>query len=121
MSLVAQNRCTINIPFINKQNRHMMLAKLHKKDNRTIVSVCDKELLGQLFEENGKQLDLRGDFYKGEERDVQEIGDLMRNADGVNLVGEEAIALGLQEGVIDKEQVMKVKGIQHAQAALIHE
>jgi hypothetical protein len=98
-----------------------MLVKLHKKDHRTIVAVCDKELLGQLFEENGKQIDLRGDFYKGEEKSVQEIGDLMRNADGVNLVGDESIALGLQEGVIDQEQVMKVKGIQHAQAALIHD
>ncbi len=98
----------------------MMLVKLHKKESRTIISVCDKELLGQLFEENGKQLDLRGDFYKGEERDVQEIGDLMRNADGINLVGDKSITLGIQEGVIDTEQVMKVKGIPHAQAALIH-
>lgn len=98
----------------------MMLVKLHKKEGRTIVSVCDKKLFGQLFEENGKQLDLRGDFYKGEERDVQEIGDLMRNADGVNLVGDESIALGLQEGVIDTEQVMKVKDVPYAQAALIH-
>ncbi len=99
----------------------MMLVKLHRKEHRTIVSVCDKELLGQVFEENGKQLDLRGDFYKGEERSVQEIGDLIRNADGVNLVGDEAIALGLQEDVIDKEHVIKIKGIPHAQAALIHE
>lgn len=98
-----------------------MLVKLHKKEHRTIVSVCDKELLGQLFEENGKQLDLRGDFYKGEERSASEIGDLIRNSDGVNLVGEEAIALGLQEGAIDKEHVMKVKGIPHAQAILIHD
>jgi hypothetical protein len=99
----------------------MMLVKLHKKDKRTIVAVCDKDLIGKLLEESGKQLDLRSDFYKGEERSVQEIGDLMRNADGVNLVGEEAIALGLQEGVIEKEQVMKVKGIPHAQAVLIHD
>jgi hypothetical protein len=97
----------------------MMLVKLHKKESRTIISVCDKELLGQLFEENGKQLDLRGDFYKGEEKSVQEIGDLMRNADGVNLAGDESVELGLQEGVIDKEHVMKVKNIPHAQAALI--
>ncbi len=98
-----------------------MLVKIHRKESRTIVAVCDKQLLGQLLEENGKQLDLRGDFYKGDERDTEEIGDIIRNADGVNLVGEEAVALGLQEGVIEKEHVMKVKGIPHAQAVLIHE
>jgi hypothetical protein len=98
-----------------------LLVKLHKKENRTIIAVCDTKLMGQLLEENGKQLDLRGEFYKGEEKDTEEIGDLIRNSDGVNLVGEEAIKLGLQEGVIDKEHVITIKGIPHAQAILIHE
>ncbi len=98
-----------------------MLVKIHKKEHRTIVAVCDKQLLGTLIEENGKQLDLRGDFYKGEERDTTEIGDLIRNADGVNLVGEEAVALGLQEGVIEKEHIITIKGVPHAQAVLMHD
>ena len=98
-----------------------MLVKIHKKENRTIIAVCDSKLIGQILEENGKQLDLRGDFFKGEERDTAEIGDLIRNADSVNLVGEEAVALGLQEGVIEKEHVATIKGIPHAQAVLIHD
>ena len=103
------------------EKQNMMLVKVHKKENRTIISVCDKQLLGQLIEENGKQLDLRGEFYKGEERDVQEIGDLMRNANGINLVGKEAIELGIQEGVIEKENVLTIKGVPHAQAVLVHD
>ncbi len=99
----------------------MMLVRVHRKEHRAIISVCDKELLGQLFEENGKQLDITGDFYKGSEKDIQEIGDLMRNSDGVNLVGKESIELGLQEGVIEQKQVLTIKGIPHAQAVLIHE
>ncbi|MCX6708164.1 MAG: DUF424 family protein [Candidatus Woesearchaeota archaeon] len=98
-----------------------MLVKIHKKESRTIIAVCDKDLLGKLFEENGKQLDLRGEFYKGEELEIEEIGDLIRNADGVNLVGQEAINLGLQEGVIGQENIIIIKGIPHAQAILIHE
>ena len=99
----------------------MMLVKIHKKDNRTIVSVCDKDILGKLLEENGKQLDLRGEFYKGEEKSIEETGDLIRNADGVNLVGKEAVNLGLQEGVIGTENIITIKGIPHAQAILIQE
>ena len=98
-----------------------MLVKVHKKENRTIVAVCDKQLLGQLIEEDGKQLDLRGDFYKGEEKEAEEIGDLIRNADGVNLVGEEAVNLGLQEEVVEKEHIIKIKGIPHAQATLMQD
>ena len=98
-----------------------LIVKIHKKENRTIVAVCDKDLLGQLFEENGKQLDLRSDFYNGEERDVQEIGDIMRNADAVNLVGKNAVKLGIDEGVIEDSHVITIKGIPHAQAVMMHE
>jgi len=97
------------------------IVKVHKKDNRTIVAVCDKELLGRLIEENGKQIDLTGEFYKGEELNAQETMDLIRNADVVNLVGEESIALGLEEDVIEEGNVIRISGVPHAQAILIHD
>lgn len=98
-----------------------MIVKIHKRDGRTIVAVCDNKLLGQKFEENGKQLDLTGDFYRGETSSPVEIGDLIRNADGVNLVGEESVKLGLEEGIIDEEQVLRIAGIPNAQAIVVHE
>lgn len=97
-----------------------MIVKVHKRDDRTIVAVCDDNLLGQKFEEDGKQLDLTGEFYKGDVRSNKETGDLVRNADMVNLVGEESVKLGLEEGIIEEEQIMRVKGIPHAQAMIMH-
>ena len=96
-----------------------LIVKIHKKSGRALIAVCDSNLLGRLFEENGKQLDLSSDFYKGEERDPVEIGDLIRNADMVNLVGEESIKLGLQEEVIEESHILKIDGVPHAQAVLI--
>ena len=97
----------------------VLLVRMHKKEGRTVVAVCDKELLGKLIEDGKRQLDLTSDFYKGVEMPRAELGDLVRNADGVNLVGKEAVQLGLDEGVIEKEQVMLVKGVPHAHAALV--
>ena len=99
-----------------------MIAKAHKNpDGKIVVAVCDSELLGKKYEEDQKQLDLASDFYKGEEQEDAAIGDLMRNADAVNLVGEKSVNLGVQEGVIDEEHVKKVAGIPYAQAAIIRE
>lgn len=98
-----------------------MLVKHHSKNGRDIVAVCDKELIDKKFEENGKQLDLTSEFYKGEEKDETEIGDIIRNADIINLVGKRAVDLGLAEEVISKENVITIKGIPHAQAVLIQE
>jgi len=98
-----------------------MIVKVHKKENRTGVAVCDKDLLGQLIEEDGKQIDLTGEFYNGNELTLQETGDLIRNADVLNLVGEEAVKLALDEGLIEEEHIIRIKGVPHAQAVLIHD
>ncbi len=99
----------------------MMLVKIHKREGRTIVAVCDADLIGRKFAEGDRQLDLASDFYKGEEREEKEVGDLIRNADIVNLVGPEAVKIGLQEEVITQDHVITIAGIPHAQAIITHD
>lgn len=99
-----------------------MIVKVHKKDNRTIVAVCDDELLGKKFEQGDLQLDLTSDFYKGDQyTDKALVGDMIRNADSINLVGTISVSLGIEEGLIDKDKVIRVQGIPHALAAIEHE
>ncbi len=98
-----------------------MIVKIHKRENRTVVAVCDSDLVGRKFEEGERQLDLTGDFYKGEERDDKEVGDIIRNADIVNLVGPNAVKIGLQEEVITQDHVITIAGIPHAQAVISHD
>ncbi|MBI2564837.1 DUF424 family protein [Candidatus Woesearchaeota archaeon] len=93
-----------------------MLTKVHKKNNHIIIAICDEDLLGKYFEEDDKQIDLRGDFFDGENMAESETGDLARNADIVNLVGKKSIAFGIKEGIIDKKNVKTISGIPYAQA-----
>ena len=98
-----------------------MIVKVQQNpQKKTVVAACDSELLGKKFEEGTHQLDLTSDFYKGRETNDLEAGDLIRNADAVNLVGEKAVGLGVQEGVIEPEHVKKIKGIPYAQATVEH-
>ncbi|MEK6857014.1 MAG: DUF424 family protein [Nanoarchaeota archaeon] len=97
-----------------------MIVKLHKKDDKILVAACDEELLGQKFEEDGKQIDLTGEFFNGEKMDHEEAGDLIRNADIVNLVGKKTVNLGLEEGVIEQENVILIAGVPTAQAVISH-
>ncbi len=98
----------------------MVLVKLHKKEGKILAAICDSDLLGKRFEEGNLQLDLTGDFYAGDERSDTEAGDLIRNADYVNLIGKKSIKLGIEEGVIDQQNVKLVKGVPHAQAIILH-
>jgi hypothetical protein len=99
----------------------MVLVKLHKKEGRLLAAVCDDDLLGKRFEEGALQLDLTGDFYKGDPHPDDETGDIIRNADHVNLVGAKSVALGIHEGVIDNTHVKHVQGIPYAQAIVVHD
>jgi len=94
-----------------------MLIKLHKS-YRDVVSICDSELLGKKFEQGNLQLDLTGEFFKGEEKSENETLKFMKDAStedaSFNLVGKKATDLALKAGIISKEGIKKVKGIPFA-------
>ena len=93
-----------------------MITKVHThRDGRILVAVVDSDLLGKVMEEGEVRLDCGSDFYKGTEMDKDEVGDLVRNADMVNLVGEQAVALGIEEHVIEAQNIKKIKGVPFAQ------
>ncbi|MBW2986472.1 DUF424 family protein [Candidatus Woesearchaeota archaeon] len=98
-----------------------MIVKVHKRNGKTLVAVCDTDLIGKKFEEGELQLDLTSDFYAGEELDEKAAGDLIRNAYMINLVGENAVKLGMDEGIIEKDHIIKIAGIPHAQAVIEQE
>ncbi len=98
-----------------------MIVKVHKRNERTIVAVCDDDLLDKKFEEGELQLDLTSDFYKGDKMDEKKACDLIRNADIVNLVGEKAVKLGIKEGIIEEDHTLKIDNIPHAQAVIVQE
>lgn len=95
-----------------------MIVKIHKFEMGVVVAVCDNVLIGRRFEEKGLVLDLSSDFYKGSERSEEEIISLLKNAYIVNLVGEKAVGAGIKARVVDKERVIRVKGVPHAQGFL---
>ena len=88
------------------------------KAYRTIVAVCDKELLGKRFESGIAQLDVKESFYKGEEKSKEDIVELMKSfsdEDAIfNIVGEKSVAVAIEAGIIGKESIGEVQGIPFA-------
>jgi hypothetical protein len=96
-----------------------MIVKIHTNEQRKMVlAVCDSELLGEKIEEGNKQLDLTSDFYKGKEKNDQEVADLMRNSYILNVVGEKSVNLAIKEELISGNHVDNIKGVPYAQAVL---
>lgn len=91
-----------------------MWVKLHKS-SRTVVAICDEDLLGKTFREGIKQLEVRESFYKGEKLSKPEVISLMRyefkSSSTFNIVGKESIKTAIEAGIIAKEEFSKVKNI----------
>ena len=98
-----------------------MIAKIHEKEKGFILAVCDNELLGKKFSEGEKQLDLSSDFYKGDDLTDEEVADLMRNADIINLAGQKSVALAIKEELLNSDEVIYIEGIPHAEVILLHD
>ena len=54
-----------------------MFVKIHKS-YRTVVAICDSNLVGKKFEEGKRQLDVKESFYRGEEIDKPALLNLIK-------------------------------------------
>ena len=90
----------------------MMLVKCHE---RGVVSLCDRELLGKQYTEGKFSLEIGESFYGGEEKDEEEVITLLQTAQGLNIVGENAVQFVLRLGIIVSEDVFRVQGVPHVQ------
>ncbi|WP_372912080.1 DUF424 domain-containing protein [Salinigranum sp.] len=95
-----------------------MLLRERDTPEGLLVSVCDPDCLGETFEEGPVSLDVTEDFYGGEEAeraDEQTVVDSLMRATTANIVGERAVSVAIDAGIVDEERVLEVEGTLHAQ------
>jgi len=94
-----------------------MLIKIHKS-YRDVIAICDKELLGKKFEQGKFQLDIKENFYNGEEtteeKAIEIIKHFSREDATFNIVGEKSVNTALKAGIIEKNSIKKIDNIPFA-------
>ena len=82
---------------------------------RYVVAVCDKELLGKVFESGKFQLDVKESFYKGKEVSEEELLEIIRKMSRedatFNIVGKKSINMALKAEIITQEGIKRIKGV----------
>ncbi len=95
-----------------------MILKKHNQDGKLILALCDTEILGKVYEEGNKQLDLSKEFFKGTESDDESIKKLLPRAYLINAVGKYAIEFLRSQNLIDEDNVITIAGTPSAQVLL---
>ncbi len=84
----------------------------------TLVVITDTDIVGSLFEEGKRQLDLRSEFYKGERKGKDHATEIVKASRHIYFTGKQAVALGVELKLIDSKRILVVKGIPHATVVL---
>lgn len=91
----------------------MFYAKRYSVKGELMLAACDKDIVGKVFTEKDIQLDVREDFYKGDNVDPQELRDLLKKATIINLIGIRCVNVAEEMGLVENKIV--VQGIPHVQ------
>jgi hypothetical protein len=97
-----------------------MIVKVHQTPNGKMLAVCDSDILGKVFEEGEKQLDLSAQFYQGSEKTEEELETLIKDCYIINAVGKDSVGFLVKHNLIDKENIMTISDVPHAQAVIEH-
>lgn len=89
---------------------------VRRKEEETIVTICDSELLGKEFKEGKLSLEITKEFYEGRDASVEECLEALKKATIANLVGS-IIEHAIEKGYVDENHVIKIDDVKHAQMA----
>lgn len=92
--------------------------KVYEIDREVLVAVADEDCLCKKFTEGEACLDVSKDFYGTQHADYEEVVSALKEATIANIVGKESVALAVENGFVNFEDVLFIEGIPHAQMVL---
>lgn len=95
------------------------IVKEHESKEGYLVAIIDLDLAGQEIVEGNKILDLKSNFYKGEEKTEEEVLEIINKATHINAVGNKIIQLLTDKRII--ESAMSIGGVAYAQGIVVKE
>lgn len=94
-------------------------VNVRKSQGETLISMCDEDVLGEELEEGKVHLNVKRKFYEGDKIDPDEMREYLDQASIANLVGSTCIEKAQELGFVDKENVITVNEVPHAQFVIM--
>lgn len=94
----------------------MPQVSVRKDSGEVVMTVCDSDLFGEKLKEGNLTLEIEESFYGGEEMEIEECLEKLKEATIANLVGS-VVDHAMKKGILDSENVLEIEGVKHAQLA----
>ncbi len=93
----------------------MISMHVIKSGSEILLAACDKKLLGKILKDGELKLHIKKDFYYEVYVDSRTFINALKMATIANLVGEEVVSIAIEEGYVNKENVIHLKNVPYAQ------
>jgi hypothetical protein len=90
-------------------------VKVHRRGGDILIAACDDGLLGRRLKDGELRLEVSEEFYGGDHGDEEMLLNRLSAATMANLVGEEVCRIAAEHEYIDRERVITIEGVPHAQ------
>ncbi|OYT58302.1 MAG: DUF424 domain-containing protein [Candidatus Aenigmatarchaeota archaeon] len=93
----------------------MFFHKVFRQGKDVLVAIADEELIGKTLRDDDIEMAIEKSFYGTELVSSEKIIELVKSCTIANIVGERAVKVLLEAGLVDKNGVMKIGDSFHAQ------
>ncbi|MBS3076072.1 DUF424 family protein [Candidatus Pacearchaeota archaeon] len=91
-----------------------MQLKIHEAYRR-IIALADTDLIGKTFSEGIKQIEVKQNFFQGQEKSKKEVLKILKDMEKedatFNIIGKEAVETALEARIISKNGIIEINGI----------
>ena len=93
----------------------MFRVKVHRRGGDVLIAACDDGLIGRTLREGELRLEVSEEFYGGDRGAEDLLVNRLSAATVANLVGEEVCRIAAEHDFIDRDCVVVIEGVPHAQ------
>lgn len=85
-----------------------MYVKKHLHGGNAVLTVCDEDILGKIFENENMKLEVSESFFGGKSVDDKEVELLLKEFGNINIIGKKIVKLALNLGIVNKADIKYV-------------
>ena len=92
-----------------------MFLKIHRSpQTRDIVAVCDGELINTIINDGDVEVHITEAFYGDRRASEDEVREALKNAVNANIMGERAVAIAIELGLVSRAGCIMMGSVPHA-------
>ena len=93
-----------------------MFLKIHHVPGKgDVVAVCDRDLLNRTLRHGELEVCVDEKFYGSSPATREEVKEALRGCSNANLMGEEAVSVAVEIGLITRDACIMIGTVPHAQ------